>query len=513
MAQRFFMGKKPGVGPVLKVMADTSYDPLTTPNTDYHKFFFNSETDSFVNKGDIGSFQTSTSGFVWPTYPNGPNNYSFLSGAVTATLSTYNSGNKVLQWTMYPNLLMDDTLSGVVTFEDAVDAYRSVYSYYAYSEYPNHYIGVRKGALSWTRQGGVETYGFLGGTAYFNNESAATPYGAVALQSTSETTLRAYQPFVQWKQFGISPFSALSFASATPSSGQKILKIDKATGTAKMARPGYDVDTATDAQLIFGGATVPLRVIKAGSVTIASGAVSTITLPVAPGSEAYVDYQVNIPGEPVLLPVAKQSAPTTMGVSYKIVGSTLYIKNDGAVSVQVRYIVTAANGSSQSSGSAKVLEKLADGIVIRRPLTAGNQQADVLFDSRCATLPLVTQGTIAAASLVNSNNTWLGAKMAQVSFTNPGFVPYVRAFIKREKKTDSNTWCWYEPLAVQDPGNNAVFDHSFIVKVENTLVTFYCGGGDNSVLDTNASGYIIGRASTFKPSQIRYFIFALPSTV
>lgn len=62
----FFMGWKPGVGSVLKILKYETDDPLTLANSAYNRFFFNSETQNLSYIWDKFYFSTGFNPAVYP---------------------------------------------------------------------------------------------------------------------------------------------------------------------------------------------------------------------------------------------------------------------------------------------------------------------------------------------------------------------------------------------------------------------------------------------------------------
>jgi hypothetical protein len=164
-----------------------------------------------------------------------------------------------------------------------------------------------------------------------------------------------------------------------------------------------------------------------------------------------------------------------------------------------------------STGSAKVFEVMGDGeIVIRRPGTAGSKFDDVLFSSKQAFMPIAYQGWVDFADFVASDTAKFGTHMYQVNIDLGGYKPYVLAKLKRQKKSNLNYYV-YKPFFIRNAsGMSSYADSSFIAKITDEQVTFYCSDGSRKENDPDIGDNQDGYLNTI---GLRYYIFAVPPTL
>ncbi|KAB2692540.1 hypothetical protein, partial [Brucella intermedia] len=77
----FFMGWKPGVGSVLKILKYETDDPLTLANSAYNRFYFNSETQNLSYIWDKFYFSTGFNPGVYPGSTGVNGNLYVIEGA------------------------------------------------------------------------------------------------------------------------------------------------------------------------------------------------------------------------------------------------------------------------------------------------------------------------------------------------------------------------------------------------------------------------------------------------
>ncbi|QKV18709.1 hypothetical protein [Oricola thermophila] len=309
--------------------------------------------------------------------------------------------------------------------------------------------------------------------------------------------------------------------SGTPSPGQKIVSITPTQ--AKVARPGYDVDTANANQLLIDSTKTPLKVVKSGQVTISANSTETIPLPggINYGSNLFVDYIVWRSGTPAYHPPLYEGGGSdsnwALGVQSKVNNGNLLLRNPTQYNLICRYIAFGYDDRPQTSGGSKVLFKgVADGeeyIQIKKPGSAATPNlADVLVDSRFPYCPVIAEGYVT----VNASN-----KTRVINFSNPGgkFYPYP-IWMARVYRSVSNEYYNIGPMARKMIALNMSQGHQYhgqmssdscIAKIEDTKVTFITEPGNPSRLTwTSSDGLVVQYEE--RVVGIRYYILALPVT-
>lgn len=444
---------KPGVGPVLKVMAGDA-DPFTTPNDEYGKFRFNSETADlgYIHFGPRFSWDevkwpspgvdNTRNVYYWPDGTDASDCHAMMvvyrqyAGAIYRTAIYLWSRILGIDW---PPIV--EAYSGGAkplagrSWQETVSPYGGPGGQLV-SVGPNSDV-----APVHHQQAGEEwptTFGSVGSGIFPALVSAYTGYYSILrlYSGSPETGHRAW----------LLPANdmPLPFQSETPLNDQHVVEFSPSL--ARMARPGFDVRTMTRFQSIFSETMSPAKIVGTGLVTVAASASVTLTFDYALQDGTYVDaiatragetYGYLPPMDTAMTNLASPVAGMTWGVEYEIVGNEITISNNGWVDVDVRYIVLADDGSEPTSGTGDVLFWGEDYQQIRRPGASSDpSHADILLDTRWACLPIITDGWIPFASFADTptadNERWInGTKKASVSWSNDGsWVPFIKcAFV------------------------------------------------------------------------------------
>lgn len=529
---RLRMGVRDGV-PALKVMANDADDPWTTPNTDYEKFLFNSEVDAMPAmtvplKVHIvgaplvdGSFQyipstASSAKFFWICRDTKDSDYTLrVIASGTRMFDNHNAFHFVRRNAIDWVTLWD--LAAARNLDDFGFWFRSSKEKYPYYQFmPREVngawdiVGMIEFGLSQIADGSESVEGrnwiwlrVAQGIGNLQSEDAG-PY------SLSHWRARDWDfAFYQLPlPINDDPYPAVT---GTPTADKKILSIKP--GEFKMAKPGFDTDTATADQLIInsdaaiGGS--PLRLIKCGSFTVAAGATQTIELGFELDPCAFVDYQAQKTGDDLYIPPLTTTETDEFNVAYKISGTQLLFQNTSTLSLDVRYFVMSEDTLGTSTGSAKVMEVLGDEVVFRKPNTAGTRFGDVLYSTKQAFMPIVSQGWVPFGDFVASDTSKFGTHMHVVNLTNGGWKPYVLAKLKRQRKDNANVY-YYKPWLAKNTQDMSYYsDSSFIAKVSDSQIKFYCSNGSRKEMNStfgNQDGYL-------NTIGMRYYIFAVPNSL
>jgi hypothetical protein len=526
------IGVKPGVGPVIKVMVNDADDPWETDNTDWTKFRFNSEVDQLPYARLVKAYEhTYTAKSNTSIYfPAG----SDLSDC-EAIFDLPSSGGleglffaSARYWNFFtdPNKFHFVRVSVGGAFDTLLSELHGNYSggdwgQIVTSNLPQDgpFLPAKSDADIWLLLNQVETY-FSSVFAYGANSN--NPVNMIRSQHEfTNAELSSGLTFrVAFYEIDLpvddSPYPAVV---GTPAPGKKILKF--APGIARLAKPGYDVETATDDQMIFSETKVPLAIIKTGVVTVAAGAQENIELGQAIDPAALIDYQVNQTGEALYLPPFVGFKQVTQ-VQHRISGTQLQFKNNSVMSLDFRFFVMAKDSLGQTSGSAKVLECSPEGLIIRKPSTGGTNFDDVIYNSEWAYMPIVDQGWVPYSSFVNDSAGGLARKRYTVSLTNDGtWKPYVMAKLARHGKSGSagnagnlnwSDWTLYKDFMTRQMGfvSHHGADSNFFAKVQDDQVDFYCGDGTDY---EGAYSQVALQFEYLNTVGLRYYIFAVPNSL
>lgn len=522
---RTFIGWKPGVGPVLKVMVNDAHDPLTHPNTDYGAFRFNSETAA-IGYGDHKGTQTVVpASLTWV-----PNQYfdNIVGGQVIAR--TWRSPDFADRGSLETFANPGGIWSAVnsfyfVTTQDA--GWKQVWSSYGgvYPSSSDRYNVTRRASAIRLQDMivPVKTSGAwsTAGYRYLDPTSTITNVNNPPTLAPSVDGLISSMPIRTFSFYGLDlPVDETPYPLVPPGppvAGQKIISISPAG--ARMSKSGYDVDAATHDQLIFDSNKLPMKVIATGLVAIAQGGVVGVPLGAAYDTSIFVDYLVQAQGATHLwLPAWPENPALFYNVQYRINGSTLELYNTSSTAVWVRYVVMAADSLAPSTGTAMVFDAVGGShCVIRRPGSAGTRLKDTIVDSRLSYLPIVQQAWVPFSSFADSGGHQAGTHYWATSWANPGnFKPYVLAKVARQNKNNPAQIVYQDLFGkfIEISSDSRFSDSSFLCHLTDTTATFYASNGgrweDAWRLD---GGLYRTRTSSYQTVGIRYYVFAIPTTL
>lgn len=531
---RLRMGIKPGVGPVMKVMANDADDPWTTPNTSYEKFLFNSEVDAMppmtvplkvhvvganLHEGDFQYIPNqSAAKFMW-LYQEPKD------GSGKYTLQAIASGTRIFDNQNSFQFVRRNAVDWITLWDLTAAKNLDSFGYWFRSskeKYPYYQFMPREISGVWDNIGMVE-FGLSQVKTDAENPLGRNWLWPVMVQGQTDAKNDDAGPYAgsHWTSrdwdfafyqlplpINDDPYPAVT---GTPIANKKILSIKP--GEFKMAKPGYDTDTATAEQLIInsdaaiGGS--PLRLIRCGSFTIAAGTTQTIELGFELDPCAFVDYQAQKTGDFLYIPPLTTTDTDEFDVAYKISGTQILFNNPSSLSLDVRYFVMSEDTLGMSAGSARMIESLGDEIVFRKPNTAGTRFGDVLYSTKQAFMPIVSQGWVPFSSFVASDTYKFGTHMHVVNLANGGWKPYVLAKLKRQLKSNNNVY-YYKPWLAKNTQDMSYYsDSSFIAKISDSQVKFYCSNGSRKEMNStfgDQDGYL-------NTIGMRYYIFAVPNAL
>lgn len=509
---RLFAGVKPGVGPVLKVMANDTDDPLTTSNTDYAKYRFNSETSAIGYAYDSYIFATNSTAWTglataWYYRPSGS-----TAANCEQVIRYENSTTRVLRIThcydRISSLANRTILMEVTSRSDWTTNWVSNRTNYPgstdgrYTSKSNVYINTTDQNEAW---GVSVNYGRIDLNIDFGQHVAT----GKTWSWTGSPNIPIEYSFVETEL----PIENVAYPSVTGSfvANLKILRLDPTR--ARMTKPGFDVETATYDQMIFSEEKIPLKIARTGSFTLAAGASTSVSVAFPITSRSIVDTQVNVTGQPLRLPPYPDNGTSELLLQHRIVGQNVEFRNQSTVSLDCRYFILTEDGSSPSSGSAKVVDTQAGYTVIRRPNSAGTSMRDVILDTRASYLPLVSQGWVAASSITTvSDVSRFGSHMYVLNLTNTGWKPFLMAVAKYEVKAAPGKYIWEHLFAKDIEVSSLMSNSTFMSTVTDTQIKFYVDKNNRNE-DAYRTGTINVTPAKYTLIGFRYYVFAVPPTL
>lgn len=555
MSKTLFTGVKPGYGPVLKIMADASYDPLTTPNTDYHKFRFNSEVEAIGYTWGRTSDYTLSVAFAWTgvtensqvtpyRYPYGSNNSSctrvwnitgYPTGWADGRRRIFNSVMPCLDRGEYASLGYRSIMVRRRDRSDWTSNWTCLHSNYpGWSD--GRYVSIYENVLSVTTlenyasSGPLGPYGLVPRHSAWNQSyeepgyvvpnwfgpggySTSSPPFGITYTSQSQFPTSANDDLIITEL----PLENDPYPAVSPSFVGNVPCLHLSPTIARMSKPGFNVDMATHSQLIFSQDKFPLKCVKSGYFTLPASGTININIDYPISTSAWVEDQINVTGEPLLLPPFPSSYSASIVVEHRIVGQQLRYRNQSSVSVDVRFFVMSGGHETPSTGSAPVVETGSDIVTIRRPGTAGTSEGDIILDSRVTTLPIVAQGWVDGAALTAtpSDSGRFGTRMHVVNFTNDGsFKPLVMAMAKYSRGSGH---IWQSFFGKNIDFYSYMSASTFMASVTDTQIKFYFSPNEAAGARFEDSWrYSVGYYTW--PMQMtlvgfRYYIFAVPPTL
>ncbi len=210
-----------------------------------------------------------------------------------------------------------------------------------------------------------------------------------------------------------------------PVAGQRSVEIT--SSALRVAKPGYDVRTATPTQLAFDSSGRPLSIIYADDVSIASG-ISSVNIGFATTPNMLADM-FPYTGSVLTFPMARERR--SLRLDYWFSGNSIFFENKESFAMRVRFLVFANDPEPLSSGSNNVLRQFtASGenvVQFLRP-GAGNPPAlrDIVVDSRWPCLQILKDGYITTKTNSNRNGVGTYQDTYEVTFDDTGFFPIVK---------------------------------------------------------------------------------------
>lgn len=520
MVQLFIGAQGVGRAAAVKIMVNNDDDPLTTPNTDYGKFLFNSETQ------DIGYINKITS-ITYGGLPSGNGSTSYYPPGTNAVTSEYIgsgpafSGSSVRSVSYNINNLVGFTYP----FFPIVELRLRNTSSGRYSGPSNAYSLRHLGAtatdtgvqLSTTGSSVLETYDAGGGRV---NATRST-----SISSNTHTNVISVIELPVGYQDIASPV-------ATPAAGQENFRFSPAL--IKVARPGFDINSASGRQLILDSDRIPAKLIRAGEFTIGSGNNVFISSPYFRlGINTYVDYNVGIVGSTFYWPTIMGSSPNknyNLGLEYVIntsvnnSGVTFYNTGDG--SLVVRYMIYGDDDSVPTSGGSAWFRKVGandEHWQIKRPGSSDTNPSlrDIMLDTRLAYVPILANGYFAVGDMPTTSQSPYPGRERTVTFDPKGFRPFLKYYARRRYRTGTGSEDeprWYAPQCAILTGygfSNLFFGQmardGCTAVIADNRVTFRCSPDNPSYVDADTRQPIFNLNQTMM--GFRYYIFGVPTSL
>lgn len=535
---QWFMGIKPGVGPVVKVMKDDADDPLTTPSTDWQKFIFDSERAYKLGYiYDIREINYSLTKWPRPAADNSTAIYYEPPG-------TNNSTALEKIWTVRDNGSVGDAGQNHVIFPEKLGfAYTPIIEGRAQTVLDSRFFGATNFYTGSDSGGGGET-GYVQGrmafTAQFRDSSLVATFGVETLSR------RAYSLYgfggITGEYVNARPLSlngvyrdlfavlelpagneAMPTYAGTPVEGQKVLEISPTM--VRMAYPGHDVAESAHEAFIFNESRIPAKLIGSGEVQVNSGANVKVFTKRPTTLGTYMDYMVRRTSDamhhPAYLPSGTAKA-LKIQMQYVIEADGVRIYNTGDPDIVVRYMILADDDSAPTTGGSKILHKGNDGSVdfiqLKRPGSSDTAPGlnEIILDTRLPYVPIVDEGWLAAGAFTETTDSLiLGTAKKTINFTNDGFLPFVKYMATWSDGSISapiNRILRSFNLNQAPKWDNEVAGCTTNCRVSSNKLEFYHASGRpwRTVVKTNGFGTYADPVYGASLVGIRWYLFAIP---
>ncbi len=177
----------------------------------------------------------------------------------------------------------------------------------------------------------------------------------------------------------------------TPTAGKKTIKLNSTT--LKIAKPGYNVDTATDDQVAFDSSNRPMKVIAGADVALNASGNTEYDTGITLGDEILADVHF-YSGSTIFYPCN----PTNFnfGPNYYFSGTKIiFTPRNGAT--RARFMIYLEDEVAPSSGSNKVWRQFNDGtqdvVQFLKPGSANPPRfSDIIIDTRWPAVQILDEG-------------------------------------------------------------------------------------------------------------------------
>lgn len=273
-------------------------------------------------------------------------------------------------------------------------------------------------------------------------------------------------------------------AERDPISGQPAVLIN--SSGCKVAKPGFNVNTATRTQLAFDSSKRPPKILAADDILLPAGATTEYETGFTLPAGCVIDAAFYSSGSSfVFYPCDPQNEE--FGAEQWISGSKVMFYNPNGA-CRARFMVISPPDASPTSGTNSVLRQFTSGgenvVQFLRP-GAGSDPSfgDIVLDSRWPCLQILAEGYIGVAD---------GANQYPISIGTSGLFPIVKFMTVHGSGSDVNGSTWTGEIRTPRVSRNA------IRKIQQG-VTNYITGGDTCYARVSSSEV---RFFTFKGNPI-----------
>lgn len=368
----------------IKIMKDLADNPYSTADSLRYKFLYNSKNNVQANLVDIQVVNVLfATGAGWIFYPAGSNSSTFTSmgsGYAAGTIWAYK--NEYFPSLRYSVPLFDIKfkMAGGVVYNQQMTQWQDKFDYY-------------NGQGGSYKTGNGELFGWATGVNMSAFGGATMPNGGIFANITGNDGQTAFNKFLSRDKRIVTwnlPGNNVAVGSPSlPPNGSKTLVIK--SDQFKIAKPGYNVDTATGAQVAFDASNIPVKVLRSGDIALPAGVSyyeTGVTLPdtVALDVHFYDGATITYPNNP---------KSVDFGATYWFDGSRIGF--NATASMRARFMLYMEDNTPPANGSNKVFRQFNDGtqdvVQFLRPGSSDPPTwADIIVDSRYPAVQILAEG-------------------------------------------------------------------------------------------------------------------------
>lgn len=539
---QLFIGVKPNVGPVVKVLRYDSDDALTLANDAYDRYYFNSENQKLAmvrdqNIQDINYWNHpgSVNGEVYLYQGNQTTSKYVLmmrkvfSSSNQSSVNFYARAKNIFPDVNYPcmaevrrvqgNGWITSAIRGLQWVFDGTGSDAREVGVYVSFQYANTWVKPIYEAtnIDWRRRF-YQPVSFMGGDWVL-----VAAYGVDGRDGNSPNV-----PYVDTGnpdlKFINAYWDAPADASPMPAyTSQPDLEVFRANQDGViMSRPGYSVDSSEGTRHRILDSTINLAsVVMVGTrAGIAPGQTveipSNFPLPMAATSIA--EMMIKESGEEQYVPphiLSGYAKDRRLEVQHKVNPYSLSIWNGGTHSIDVTYVVFNIDAEPKTTGGNEIIRKVNisgnEEIQIKKPNSSDDEPkvSDLLLDTRLPTMQIIDEGFIPTDQFTDDPEQLylLGRRAKQINFNNNGFKPFVKFNLVFDDRI-------HPPIMsraynyMTSTGANGGSKFSSLARVRNNNVKFWINPGSWSSIRLY-QGNILVEWFGPQPLGIRYYIFGV----
>lgn len=531
---QLFMGVKPGVGPVVKILKNNGDNPLTLANDAYDKYLFNSENQQLSHT--FGNF---TSTYHHTTYTADGRYYvggSSSTAPYVISADVYSNIKVIRTFGRLDKIYPNRPFLPMPEFRSRFANARYTAGRRSLSLYRDEVFYEEGIVVSYQFNSGlgkVQNLDEFGGGDYWN---LYAPTGAgisvgdwVALGVggargyTTTDSITSTNAIVQTFNYWNLPADSSPMPTYTYASNQEMLRLNSSEFI--LTRPGYAVSGSSGPHERIIDSTIGPALCVAAGVTPAIPASSTYTITIPTGitlsSTAVVDFMIKKEGGTQYIPCHVEAGyvhDDAFSVTYEIDGDEVIIYNNGTGSVVVTYFVFNSSDEAPSTGGNLILFRGNDGtqdfIQIKKPGTTdpASKATDILLDTRLPTLHILAEGYIPLASFTDppENVNTLGKVAKQINFDASGMIPFVKYTIVFPNHIMSPSCTLYYRWGGGSPSWGPPTNQSALCRLSSNNAKFWLNPGNFSRL-VISGGSVDMTYDLPDPIGIRYYIFGIPT--